>query len=192
MWCFAAGLTDPDVSKETNIFKIAGSVNQAVQQTTQRTKILNINNVETSNLIYLISVIGIKFFTTFLYTTKQKRNLHTCTFSRMKHLLGRFLSLSFISSYSDCAPAKSILLTTSIAGLSKRSSRYSSSSYTEYPFGSLYKPSDTTNYIQCTRARARAHTHTHTHARARNCSTEKYQSPLLPNSASELKSSLTS
>jgi len=53
MWCCAAGLTDPDVSKENNAFKIVGSVNHTVQQTTQKTKILNINNMETSNIFTL-------------------------------------------------------------------------------------------------------------------------------------------
>ena len=59
MWCCAAGLTDPDVSKENNAFKIVGSFNHADQQTTQKTKVLNLNTVETSNLIHLLSSIGI-------------------------------------------------------------------------------------------------------------------------------------
>jgi len=155
MWCCAAGLTDPDVSEENNAFKIVGSGNHAVQQTTQKTKILNINSVETSNLIYLLSAIGIIFFTIFLYITKQKWNLHTFTYSKMKHLLGRFLSLSFISSYFDCDPAKSILLTTSIAGLSNRSSRYSSNSY-RIPLWFTSHALETLQIIHY------AHTHTHT------------------------------
>ena len=62
MCCCASGLTDLDVSKENNAFNIVGSVNHAVQQTTHKTKILNFNNMETSNLKYLLSAIGIKFF----------------------------------------------------------------------------------------------------------------------------------
>jgi hypothetical protein len=62
MWCWAAGLTDSDISKENNTFETVGSINPAAQQITQKTKILNINTVEALNLIYLHSAIGIKFF----------------------------------------------------------------------------------------------------------------------------------
>jgi hypothetical protein len=66
---YDAGQQDPDISKENNAFETVGSVNPAVQQITQKTKILNINTVETLNLIYLHYARGIKFFTTFLYIT---------------------------------------------------------------------------------------------------------------------------
>jgi len=65
---------------------------------------------------------------------------------KVKHSPKRCFSLSFTSSYLNCASATSILLTTSIAGLSSRSSRYSSSSWRECHFLLLHK---TFNIVNC-------------------------------------------
>lgn len=96
---------------------------------------------------YLHSSTGIKFITAFLYKTWKNWSLHTaCRFCKELCLPARCLNLSFTSSYLNCASVTSILLITSIAGLSSRSSWYSSNSYKECHLASLHRIHDSKLY----------------------------------------------